>query len=577
MIRNICCAAALLLFLGNACAQGLYMPRNIQQAYTKGTRSMDGRPGKNYWQNTAHYDIHITSAPPSRVIAGEETIVYHNRSADTLKTLVMRLIDNIHKPQAARSNYTGRNTLSAGFTVDTFLLNGMAQVFNNDVGTVAPVRLGAHPLLPGDSVQLYVTWHYELPVQSGREGMIDSTTQYLAYFYPRVAVYDDYNGWDVVEHTDRTEFYNDFNDYRLAVTVPRNYVVWSTGTLENAGDVLQPAIAARLQQSFTSDSVLHIATLQAVQDKAVTARHDQNTWLWTAGNVSDMAVGISNTYIWDGGSTVVDSSTMRRASMQAAYSATAEDFRHSVEFGRNALNWFSHHWPGVAYPFPKMTAFQGFADMEYPMMVNDGAGNPLRFAQLVQDHEMAHTYFPFYMGINETRYAFMDEGWATTFEYLIGIQEYGQQQADDFYRMFRVKRYITDNSTEEDMPIISMSNQVSGMGYSSNSYGKPSMAYLALKDLLGEDVFRKGLHAYMDRWHGKHPIPWDFFYSFNNATGQDMNWFWNNWFFSNHYIDIAVAGVRTTAKETVVEVNNVGGFAIPFGVTITNADGSSTT
>ncbi|PUZ30599.1 aminopeptidase [Chitinophaga costaii] len=576
-MRKICCGAALLFSLGNAYAQGVYMPRNIKQAYAKGTRSPDGKPGKWYWQNTATYDIHITAAPPSQVIKGTETIVYHNQSRDTLKTLVIRLIDNIHKPQASRSNYAGKQTLSAGFTVDTFTLNGKAQAFNNDVGTVAPVRLGATPLLPGDSVQLYVTWHYELPLQSGREGMIDTTTQYLAYFYPRVAVYDDYNGWDMIEHTDRTEFYNDFNNYRLSVTVPRNYVVWSTGTLENAAAVLQPAVAERLRQSFTTDSVLHIATQQMVNDKAVTAQNDQNTWIWTAHNVSDLAVGISNTYIWDGASAVVDSATMRRASMQAAYRSTAEDFHHSVAFGQFALTWFSHHWPGVAYPFPKMTAFQGFADMEYPMMVNDGTVNDLRFAQLLQDHEMAHTYFPFYMGINETRYAYMDEGWATTLEYLIGIAEFGQQKADDFYKTFRVKRYISDNSTEEDMPIISMSNQVSGMGYGSNAYGKPSMAYLSLKDLLGDALFRKGLHAYMDRWHGKHPIPWDFFYSLNNATGQDLSWFWNNWFFSYNYIDLAVASVHTSAKQTVVVVHNTGGFAIPFDVILTNATGSTKT
>lgn len=574
MIRQICCGAALLLGLGSVHAQSLYMPRNIKQAYDKGTRSLDGKPGTHYWQNHGRYDIQVTSAPPSQMINGRETIVYRNNSKDTLKWLAIRLIDNIHKPQASRANYVGADFLSRGMMVDTAKVNGQPVEFNNNVGTVSQLRL-PQALLPGDSVNLYFSWRQELSKESGREGMIAEHTQYLAYFYPRVAVYDDYNGWDVVEHTDRTEFYNDFNDYRVAVTVPKDFIVWSTGTLQNMNEVLQPAAAERLRQSFTANDVLHIATAKDLADKTVTAPNSQNTWIWTAEHITDVAMGISNEYLWDASSAVVDSSTMRRASMQAAYNPASEDFTKSVANGQYALTWFSHHWPGVAYPFPKMTAFQGFADMEYPMMCNDSHVDNARFAELVQDHEMAHTWFPFYMGINETRYAFMDEGWATTFEYLIGIAETDQAKADNFYRAFRVNRYINDKSTEEDMPIISMSNQVSGMGYGSNAYGKPSMAYLSLKDLLGDDLFRKGLHAYMDRWHGRHPIPWDFFYSFNDATGQDLNWFWNAWFFSYNYIDLAIENVKTGSRDTRITINNVGGFPIPFDVVITNADGST--
>lgn len=565
-----------MLGLGTVHAQSLYMPRNIKQAYDKGTRALDGKPGAHYWQNHGRYDIEITSTPPSQLITGKETIVYQNNSPDTLKSLAIRLIDNIHKPQASRANYASADFLSHGMQVNEAKVNGKTVEFNNNTGTVANVKL-PQALLPGDSVTLNFTWRQELSKESGREGMITENTQYLAYFYPRVAVYDDYNGWDVIEHTDRTEFYNDFNDYRVAVFVPKDFIVWGTGTLVNPTEVLQPAVAERLQQSFTANDVLHIATIKDVVDKHVTAKHDQNIWVWTADHITDVAFGISNEYVWDASSAVVDSSTMRRASMQAAYNPTSEDFTKSVAYGQFALTWFSHHWPGVAYPFPKMTAFQGMADMEYPMMVNDSHVDNARFAELLQDHEMAHTWFPFYMGINETRYAFMDEGWATTFEYLAAIAETDQVKADNFYRAFRVNRYINDKSTEEDMPIISMSTQVSGMGYGSNAYGKPSMAYLSLKDMLGDDLFRKSLHTYMDRWHGKHPIPWDFFLSFNAATGQDLNWFWNAWFFSYNYIDLAIGDVKTGSKETSITINNDGGFPIPFDIVVTNADGTTKT
>jgi hypothetical protein len=577
MLRVFYCSVVLLLLAAGVAAQGLYMPRNIQQAYQKGTRSMNGAPGPQYWQNSGRYQIDITANPPDRTIRGTETISYSNNSPDTLKSIVIRMICNLHKYQAPRSGYASSDFLTPGVTIDSLVINGRPHAFNNDVGTVAPVRLPS-ALLPKDSLQLRIAWHYEVSVQSGREGMIDSTTFFLAYFYPRVSVYDDYNGWDRIEHTDRAEFYSDFNDYTVAVKVPANYVVWATGNLMNAEEVLQPGVAQRLEKSYTSDEIMHIATRDDMQQHRVTRQNDWNTWRWTASHIADMTVGLSDHYVWDASSVVVDSSSGRRSSVQAAYNDTATDFHHSVAFGRYALNWFSHHWPGVPYPFPKMTAFQGYADMEYPMMVNDQTvGNDLGFAQLVQDHEIAHTYFPFYMGINETRYAFMDEGWATTFEYLIALAEKGKQQADAFYKQFRVDRYIHDPSAEEDQPIISMSTQVSGMGYGSNAYGKASLAYLALKDLLGDALFKRCLHTYMSRWNGKHPIPWDFFYSFSDASGQNLDWFWNNWFFSYNYIDLSVGQVTQKGSTATVNIVNKGGFAIPFDVVARFEDGTTST
>ena len=157
----------------------------------------------------------------------------------------------------------------------------------------------------------------------------------------------------------------------------------------------------------------------------------------------------------------------RPGSIQAI---AARDFHHYAGWGKYALEWFSNQWPGVSYPFPKMTAFQGYADMEYPMMVNDAStGADTVFARLVQDHEIAHTYFPFYMGINESRYSFMDEGWATTFELLIGRLETSVAHADAFYKQFRVNRWIHDPSQEEDLPIITPANVLNGVAYGINS------------------------------------------------------------------------------------------------------------
>ncbi len=374
----------------------------------------------------------------------------------------------------------------------------------------------------------------------------------------------------MLPHNGRQEFYNDFNDYTYQVSVPKNYVVWATGDLLNADEVLQPVVAARLKASYTASEVLHIATAAQMKAGQVTLQKDYNTWKFAANHISDVCFGLSSHYVWDASSTLVDRKTGRRTSTQAAYDEKGTDFVNSVKYSSYALNWFSENWPGVPYPFSKMTAFQGFADMEFPMMVNDSNTGDDVFGRFVQDHEMAHTFFPFYMGINETRYAYMDEGWATTLEYLIGTAYRGKEAADKNYIDFRVKRYINDPSAEEDQPIITMSSQESGSGYGNNAYGKPSLAYLALKDMLGDVLFKKALHRYMDAWNGKHPIPWDFFNAMNAGAGQDLNWFWQNWFFSNHYMDLRVASLDSKA----VEVENVGGFAIPFDVVVHYKDGS---
>jgi hypothetical protein len=577
MFKKLLLTAVCSIALLQLQAQSLYMPRDVKKAFDNGTRSADGKPGPKYWQNHARYNISITAAPPLSTVKGTETITYINNSPDTLKRLNMKLILNIHRPGSARMGDAGPDYLTSGIQIDTFLIAGQKKAWNNvqNASTNQAVSL-AKPLMPHDSVKINIAWHFDASKQSGREGQIDSTSYYLAYFYPRVSVYDDYNGWDRVAFVDAQEFYNDFNDYTLNVTVPKNFVVWATGTLQNPTQVLQKEYADRLQKSMTSDSTIHVATIDEITGNKVTTQNAMNTWTWTATNISDVALGLSSHYIWDAGSVIVDKSTGRRSSMQAAYSVKGTDFKQSVQFGRNALGWFSHNWPGVPYPFPKMTAFQGFADMEYPMMVNDSQMGDPGFAQLVQDHEIAHTWFPFYMGINETRYAFMDEGWATTLEYLIGIEEKGKAKADEFYKQFRINGWINNRSSNQDIPVITQTSELT-TGYGNNAYGKPSLSYLALKDMLGDELFKKALHGYMDRWHGKHPIPWDYFNSMSNVSGRNLNWFFNNWFFTNYYTDLAIKSGVTGKDGYTLTVANVGGFAIPFDVVITYADGTTKT
>ncbi len=564
------------LFFFYANSQSIYIPRNVKAAYENGTRSKDGTPGKNYWQNHGKYDIQITALPPDRTIKGKERITYYNESPDTLQEIVLRLWLNFHKPQSPHLGYMSLKRINDGIQLNQIKVDGQPYAVNELSGsfTAKAIKLNT-PLQPHDSIQLSIDWQYEISLTSGREGMIDSTTYYLAYFFPRVTVYDDYNGWDRLDFTGYQEFYNDFNDYTFSVTVPKNYLVWATGKFLNPEEVLQPKYLQRLEKSYVSDEVIHIATKADLLNKEITKQTPTTTWQWKADNVTALAIAISNHYNWDAGSVVINDKTGKRVNMQAAYNDTARDFHQMVDFGKQALRWFSNNSPSIPYPYPKMTAIQGFADMEYPMMINDATTDDPAFSQFVANHEIAHTYFPFFMGTNESRYAFMDEGWATTFEYLIGIHQIGKKKADQWYKDFRVKKWINDPSQEEQIPIITPSSQLRNMAYGSNAYVKPSLGYLALKDMLGDKIFKKCLHGYMHRWHGKHPIPWDFFFSFNDLSGKNLNWFWKSWYFSHGYIDLNLSKTQKRGRKYTISIQNTGGLPIPFDLLITYQDGST--
>lgn len=533
---------------------------------------MSGKPGKLYWQNKGVYDVKVKVDAASKIVSGSELIQYSNNSPDELKTLAIRFVNNVNKPQAPRAGFASKESLTEGLKIKSLIINGEKYNINSDDwGTVESVKL-QKPIAAKSSVEIKIEWEYPLAKESGREGQIDPETFYVAYSFPRVSVYDDYNGWDMLAHNGRQEFYNDFNDYSFEISAPKNFVVWSTGDFQNPEEVLQPIFLKRFKESLQSDKIVHIANAEEMKSAKVTKQNEWNVWKFKANHIVDFCFALSNHYVWDASSVQLKT---KRASVQAAYNAGAKDFEKYTEWMRYNLKWFTNNWPGVEYPFPVMTAVQGYADMEYPMMINDSSiPDDLRDARLTADHEIAHTYFPFYMGINETRYAYMDEGWATTLEYLIGIDENGKDAADEFMKNFRVKRWINDASTEEDQPIITMSSQLAGAGYGNNSYVKPALSYLALKDYLGDDLFKKALHNYMDNWNGKHPVPWDYFNSMNSGSGKNLNWFFNSWFFTNNYIDLKINAVSQDTSKIILAVDNVGGFAIPFDVVLSYEDGT---
>ena len=249
----------------------------------------------------------------------------------------------------------------------------------------------------------------------------------------------------------------------------------------------------------------------------MTKQSDTLTWKWKADYVSDVALAVSDHYIWDAGQRHCRQS--RPTDVRAFSPPTtrpSKDFQKMVEYGKHSLDWESNNFPGVPYPFQKTTIVRGFADMEYPMMVNDSSQQDPNFTRFIAEHEILHSWFPFYMGINEQRYGFMDEGWTTAFEYMIGTADLGKQTADQFFKQFRVARWIASNTADADLPIITPADAMAGSRLSRKRIRQSRLsAIIALKDMLGDAEFSRVLHEFIADWHGKHTLPWDMFNSFN--------------------------------------------------------------
>lgn len=575
----------------------LHMPREVQRAYDRGTRARDGTPGPNYWQNHARHTMRLTISPPDRRIAGEQEIIYTNNSPDALPMLIFRLYLNSHRPEAMRERPYPAAFLNSGVKVEDVTINGAPVLWDDPKSPVAPFNppgstthalLLPQPLAPGASVTITMRWSYDITSDHGwKEGAIDETTYFLAYFFPRVTNYSDHSGWDLAPFTLGREFNNDFADFDVTVNAPRNFAVWATGELANPDAVLQPAIAAKLKASRTSDKVVTIAEPEELAAGRVTARAERLEWRWQARGVPDFAIAVSNHYRWQASSVVVDTATGRRAAVEAAYAPAATDFLKSVEEARASLAFGSTEWPGVPYPYPKTTIVLGNADEEYPMMVNDSSNLGMvppagitvdDYTAFVGAHEILHSWFPFFMGINEKRYPFMDEGWTTTFEYLRNRKVLGPKAADDVFKEFRVQRVgWIDPTSGNEIPIITPHDSLYGMSpvFGFNQYGKASLGFLALKDLMGETAFKQGLHLFMTRWAGKRPLPWDMFASFNAAGAGDHDWFFANWFFGYNYMDVGIASVASKAGGHTIGLRNTGGMALPFDLVLTYADGTS--
>ncbi|MFA6026896.1 MAG: M1 family metallopeptidase [Ignavibacteriaceae bacterium] len=562
----------------NKAQSSLYIPLDVKTAYKNGTRNYDGTPGKNYWQNSADYKISVQVFPKDKLLKGSETITYFNNSPDTLKNLVFRLYQNIFQFGAPREFGINKKDLHDGIKIQKIKLNDVE--FSPDTAksvsinaTVMRISL-EKPLLPKSSIDLGFDWEVTLPsISNIRMGVYDSTTAMVAYWYPQVSVYDDVHGWDNDQYTGSQEFYNDFINYDVTIEVPNTFSVWATGVLQNAADVLSQKTLERYQKAESSEQVVNIIRKDDLNSINFNQSSPTNGWNYSAKNVTDFAFSYSDHYLWDAVTAVVDSATMRKTMISAAYNQKSDDFYEVADIAKKIIQSYSFSFPAIPFPYPRMTVFNGQGGMEFPMMVNDGSSKQRSGTVYLTAHEIGHTYFPFFMGTNERRYAFMDEGWATILpDDLMPVIEPSPNDrpknlAESFSRIA---------GKEDELPLIIPSSDIRGNGtYRMAAYTRPGLAYKFLRDALGNETFLKGLHEYVSRWHGKHPIPYDFYFSFNSALNQELSWYWKPWFFEFGFPDLSIKSVFVKKKNVKVEIKRIGTMPIPVSIQLIYADGNT--
>ncbi len=551
----------------------LFIPKAILMAYQNQTRSYNGRPGINYWQNKADYKIRAQIFPSKKMVEGEETITYFNNSPDTLQKIVLQMFQDIYKKGSARDVSVSPMDVHDGVDI-SFL-----KILSPDQKVVRRVRNGTHLILelknsflPSDSLKIRVKWKFQIPVFTNlRMGGKDKSTYFIGQWYPEVAVYDDIYGWDLLNHAGGQEFYHDIGDYDVYIKVPPGYLVWSTGILQHPEEILRDPFLSRYKKAFMSDKVVHIIISHDIETDIKISR--SSLWHYRARQVPDFCFAVSNHFLWDASSIIVDSLTNRRVLVQAVYPISAKDFREVDQLARKAINYLSSDLPGVPFPYPSMTVFNGTngtSGMEYPMMVNNPSSKRRGRTVDVTAHEITHTYFPFYVLTNETRYAWMDEAFASMIPYQL------QERLEP--SLNRLTRYVGTISqwanTERNLPTMILATQMRGRIYYFVSYTKPALALYYLKDMLGEKLFRSALKEYIETWKRKHPTPYDFFFLMNRITGRNLNWFWKSWFFDSGYPDLAISGVKKSGTLYRILIKRKGKLLVPVRLKIVYQDGS---
>ena len=543
-------------------------------------RTASGAPGKDYWQQRADYKIELTLDDVKQEIEGTETITYFNQSPDPLDYLWLQLDQNFRAQDSetplvteyfmkdsvsAKELFTIQNNFDGGFRIDKVLDDAgqpLAYFINK---TMMRINL-EQPLLPGAQMTFQVDWHYKINDRmslGGRSGYEyfpkdDNYSYTIAQFYPRMAVYDDVEGWQNKQFLGRGEFALSFGNFEVAMTVPEDFIVGATGTLQNPKDVLTSKEQLRFEKAKQSfeDPVIIVTQEEAIQKEAHKKR-GKATWTFKADSVRDFAFAASRKYIWD--AMAVDLNGKKSLAM-SYYPKEGNPLweSHSTRAVRQTLITYSRHT--IDYPYPvAISVHAASVGMEYPMICFN-FGRPEADGTYTDEtkwrmisviiHEVGHNFFPMIINSDERQWTWMDEG-LDSFVQSIATKEY-----DANFPVGRgaPEQIIPYMSGEQGLlrPIMTNSEQI--LQFGNNAYAKPATALSILREtVMGPELFDYAFKKYAERWAFKSPAPADFFRTMEDASAIDLDWFWRGWFYTTDYVDIGVEEVKHYRMQTEEE------------------------
>jgi hypothetical protein len=545
-------------------------------------RTASGAPGPKYWQQRADYDIKATLDEKNLMLHGAETITYFNNSPDVLTYIWLQLDENEHST-TKNAGYPDGSSLGRGMSpamIDnleeaktdnglgvnilkiTDLLGAKLKYTVNK--TMMRVELPT-ALKPGQKFAFKLDWNYKITDRmtvGGRGGFEffpeDGNHLFtMAQWYPRLAVYSDFQGWQHHQFTGRGEFALTFGNYKVAITVPSDHVVMATGACQNYPAVLSPAQLARWNKAQTSAEPVEVVTLEEAKKAEKTKATTQKTWVFNAENVRDFAFGSSRKFIWDALAANVEG---KKVMCMSAYGKEAYGLYRPFSSKAVAHTIKTYSKFTIPYPYPVAQSIEASNGMEYPMICfnygrteKDGTYTEATKNGMlgVIIHEVGHNFFPMIVNSDERQWSWMDEGLNTYVEYLTE-ELYDNKFPSRRGPAFAIADYMKLPKDQLE-PIMTNSENIIQFG--PNAYAKPATGLNILREtIMGRDLFDYSFKEYARRWAFKHPTPADLFRTIEDASAEDLDWFWRGWFYSIDPVDIAIDTVKHAVYDASIAV-----------------------
>jgi len=596
--RKSALVALALLASTSAAAQTRYEPRVTFAPLTLPTpanmiRGANGLPGPAYWQNRADYQIHATLDPASKTLRGTATIAYTNNSPDQLDRLWLQLDQNLYRPESRGALASGRRP---GGNTDGMVIDGVELVIGGKTIALTPLISDTRmqvtlptALASHGKLSLRVRYHFAIPGEWGgrmawgkaRDGEIYN----LAQWYPRMAVYDDLRGWDPLPYLAQ-EFYLEYGDFDYWVTLPANMIVAGSGELMNPEEVLTAEQRARLQKARGSDATVNIIAPNEIGTPGSRPRHDGTlTWHFRMENTRDVAFAASPAFAWDAARmNLPEGRTGLAQSVYPAESQGPERWGRSTEYLKHAVEQFSQRW--FPYPWPNAINVAGIATgMEYPGIVFDGVEDAGKELFWISAHEIGHSWFPMIVGFDERRDAWMDEGFNTFIDVYesdaFNHGEYGPKRDGEYARgggnpVDEILPVLADPNAP---PILSRADTVPEKYRHPVTYFKSALGLILLREqILGPERFDSAFRRFIAAWAFKHPKPADFFRAMEDASGEDLSWWWRGWYVNNWTLDPAVTKIAPAGSDaggSFVTVENRDPMVMPVTLRVTFADNTT--